>query len=241
MVATKAVNKRVGSKIISEQNRQNLLRKNFSFFWGGSDRILPTPPATLVRKIMSTTIEKTRPDDVLGNLTEDQQNIILDWCEELSYREVLKKIAAPPPEGLGLNVHYTSLRRFFLKRFPERFLRDRAASITHWEEIARQIEAPELGVFWVMAKEALEKHVFDRLQKEHVDQRDLTALLRLALRMEDQRLKWHAQFTAADRIHLDNRRFAAQSEHRQNIANLSTLVRSFHDAKTKPPQPNQPS
>ena len=189
---------------------------------------------------MSTTIEKTRPDDLLGNLTEDQQNRILDWCEELSYREVLKKIAAPPPEGLGLTVHYTSLRRFYLKRFPERFFQDRAASMTHWEEIARQIEAPELGVFWIMAKEALEKHVFTRLQKEEFDQRDLTSLLRLALRMEDQRLKWHAQITAESRAHLDDRRFNAQQEHRKNIANLSTLVRSFHDAQKAPDQPQKP-
>jgi hypothetical protein len=143
---------------------------------------------------MNTTVEKTRPDDVLGNLTEDQQNAILDWCEEFSYREALKKIAAPPPGGLGLTVHYTSLRSFYLKRFPERFLRDRTASMTHWEEVARQIEAPELGVFWVMAKEALEKYVFSRLNQEEFDQRDISSLLRLALRMEDQRLKWHAQF-----------------------------------------------
>ena len=57
---------------------------------------------------MSTTIEKTRPDDLLGNLPEDQQNIILDWCEESSYRDVLKKIAAPPPEGLGLELRKDS-------------------------------------------------------------------------------------------------------------------------------------
>jgi hypothetical protein len=186
---------------------------------------------------MSTTIEKTRPDDLLGNLPEDQQNIILDWCEEFSYREVLKKIAAPPPEGLGLEVHYTSLRRFYLKRFPERFLRDRTASMVHWEEVASQIEGPDMGVFWVLAKEALEKHVFTRLQKDEFDQRDLTSLLRLALRMEDQRLKWHAQGTASSRLQLESVQFNARKEQSQRIADLYTLMRSAHSK----PAPAQPS
>src|SRR3546814_13890023 len=55
--------------------------------------------------------------------------LILDWCEESSYRDVLKKIAAPPPEGLGLKIHYTLLRRFFLKHFPERYLQERASAM----------------------------------------------------------------------------------------------------------------
>jgi hypothetical protein len=54
----------------------------------------------------------------LGNLPEDQQNRILDWLEGLSYRDTLKQIAAPAPEGLGLEVHYTTLRNFHQKLLP---------------------------------------------------------------------------------------------------------------------------
>src|SRR5687768_11357206 len=97
------------------------------------------PAVYLEFKFMSTKIEKTRPDDILGNLPEDQQHLILDWCEELSYRDVLKKIAAPPPEGLGLTVHYTSLRRFFMKRFPERYLQERTTALAEFAGAASDI------------------------------------------------------------------------------------------------------
>ncbi|HEX7859842.1 MAG TPA: hypothetical protein VF773_05940 [Verrucomicrobiae bacterium] len=155
---------------------------------------------------MSTNIEKTRPDDILGNLPEDQQHLILDWCEELSYRDALKRIAAPAPEGLGLTVHYTSLRRFFMKRFPERYLQERTTALAEFSGAASDIAAADFGTYWSLAKESLEKHLFVRLQKDNFDSRDLSTLMRLALRMEDQRLRWARQFNDAERTNNETQR-----------------------------------
>jgi len=68
--------------------------------------------------MINQTLTKTRPDDVLGNLSENDQDRILDWLEHISYREVLKRIAEPAPEGFGLNIHYNTLRKFYLKNLP---------------------------------------------------------------------------------------------------------------------------
>lgn len=169
-------------------------------------------PTFILFRNMSTTIEKRRPDDILGNLPEDQQHLILDWCEEFSFREVLKKIAAPPPEGLGLNVHYTSLRRFFMKYFPERYLQERTTAMAHWTPAASDIEGGDFGAYWLLAKEALEKNLFLRLQNDDFDRRELTSLMRIALRMEDQRLQWMRQFNDAERVNIESGRLRLDRE-----------------------------
>lgn len=172
---------------------------------------------------MSTTVEKARPDDVPGNLNEDQQNLILDWCEESSFRVVLAKIATQPPEGLGLNVHYTSLRRFYHKRFPERFLRERAATYDQWRGAADYLQGEDFCHFWVMAKESLEKYVFTLLQKEDFDRRELSSLLRLALRMEDQRLRWNVQFNETERIQIEGGRLRLDKEQAERKSSLAQI------------------
>jgi hypothetical protein len=193
---------------------------------------------------MSTTIQKTRPDDILGNLPEDQQHLILDWCEESSYREVLKKIAAPPPEGLGLNIHYTSLRRFFLKHFPERYLQERATAMAQWSGAASDIEGGDFGAYWLLAKEALEKHLFLSLQKENFDRRELTSLMRIALRMEDQRLKWMRETSDAERVIIESGRLRLDKEIAERKGSLAK-IRATADAlsaelsRRKPADPTE--
>ena len=188
--------------------------------WG---RSVDDRPGPLFFRRMSTKIEKTRPDDILGNLPEDQQHLILDWCEELSYRDVLKKIAAPAPEGLGLVVHYTSLRRFFMKYFPERYLHERASVMAQWSGAVSDIEGGDRGTYWVLAKEALEKHLFLRLQKEDFDPRELTSLMRLALRMEDQRLSWMAKYNEAERLINENGRLQLDKKIAERKGSLGQL------------------
>lgn len=74
-------------------------------------------------------LRKTRSDSVLGNLPTDQQDRIIKWLRQHSYAQVLAKIAAPPPEGLGLTVPCTSLRRFYTQHLPEEVLKERQALI----------------------------------------------------------------------------------------------------------------
>jgi hypothetical protein len=169
------------------------------------------------------TLEKVRPNDLLGNLSEDQQNLILDWCEEFSFRDVLTRIAAPPPEGLGLSTHYTSLRRFYLKHFHARFILERSESMEQWKDVVADIQSANLSPFWLLAKEALEKKIFIHLQQSDLDQRDLTTLVRLGLRMEDQRLKWSAELSETERLKIQSREASRRSLKQEVYAYLDAL------------------
>ena len=49
---------------------------------------------------------------VLESLTTEQKEQVLAWLELYSKREVLEKLAAPPPEGFDVRTHPACLRRF---------------------------------------------------------------------------------------------------------------------------------
>jgi hypothetical protein len=73
------------------------------------------------------TLEHNRPDSpadttttfpikfnancVLSSLSAAQQEQLFDWLELNPARTVLELVAAPPPEGFGLRMHLTTLRR----------------------------------------------------------------------------------------------------------------------------------
>jgi len=78
--------------------------------------------------------------DVLGNLSEEDQERVLEWLENTSYREVLKLIAEPAPEGFGLKIHYNSLRKFYLKNLPLRLNIHRHDEAIEWQALTKQAE-----------------------------------------------------------------------------------------------------
>lgn len=56
---------------------------------------------------------KQRADSFFSSLTDAQQNQLLRWLEEIDdIGAIVARVAAPPPAGLGIRVHYTSLQRF---------------------------------------------------------------------------------------------------------------------------------
>lgn len=179
---------------------------------------------------MTTKLEKTRPDDVLGNLSPEQQNTILDWCEDRSFRAVLQKMAAAPPDGMGLEVHYTSLRRFYLKHFAERFVSERSEAMSQLAAAAEDAENADLTPFWLLTKESLEKAIFTRLQKDEFNQRDVTALLRMALRMEDQRLKWSQWMNDCDRVKIE---YNQSNLRREQVQDINAIFAAMTAAKAQ--------
>ena len=52
---------------------------------------------------------------VLNSLSADQQEQLYDWLECYPAKRVLELVAAEPPEGFGLKIHLTTLRRFHLR------------------------------------------------------------------------------------------------------------------------------
>ena len=49
---------------------------------------------------------------MLNTLTAAQQEQLFDWAELLPNKTVLERVALPAPEGFGLKMHLTTLRRF---------------------------------------------------------------------------------------------------------------------------------
>ena len=143
--------------------------------------------------MINETLMKTRPDDVLGNLSEDDQDRILEWLEHASYREVLKRIAEPAPEGFGLNVHYNSLRKFYLKNLPLLLFAHRHDEALKWEPLADQAARQPMD-FQNLIRESLEKQVMISLNNPEPNNRNSIQLLECLLRWRNQELaqKKHA-------------------------------------------------
>jgi hypothetical protein len=51
----------------------------------------------------------------LNVLTLAQQQLLFDWLEIHPLKLVLEMVAAPKPDGFGINTHVTTLRRFHLR------------------------------------------------------------------------------------------------------------------------------
>src|ERR1043165_1990416 len=56
---------------------------------------------------------KPHYDNVLLQLTEEQQARVYDWLMTLGYTKTLQKLEQPPPDGLDLKTHRSCLHRFF--------------------------------------------------------------------------------------------------------------------------------
>ena len=52
---------------------------------------------------------------VLNSLSASQQEQLYDWLELLPAKAVLEMVAMPAPDGFGIKMHLTTLRRFHLR------------------------------------------------------------------------------------------------------------------------------
>ena len=135
-----------------------------------------------------TTFRKIRPDDVLGNLPPEKKNMIVRWLGEMSYEDVLKRIAEPEPEGLGIETHYNSLRRFYMKNLPEDLASSRRQEMIGLRGLAEVCEA-EPAPYDTLIREFFTKGVF--YQSVGVPHRDpnFRENMRLLLELRAQELK----------------------------------------------------
>lgn len=84
---------------------------------------------------------------VLDQLNPEQRALLLSWLDLYPTREVLERVATPPPEGFGIQTHITSLRRFY-----EYAQRDLEAEV---KEAALQSSNCELSLMLERATSAL--------------------------------------------------------------------------------------
>jgi hypothetical protein len=133
---------------------------------------------------MTNIYRKTRPDDVLGNLSGSDQDTILAWCDDEPYRDVIKKISAPPPEGFGLQVHYGTLRNFYLKNLPIRMAMKREDLLGDWKMLAAQINENPVQYAPIL-RELVQKHIFHVLCQPDLTNDQVHGILKVFLKCQN--------------------------------------------------------
>jgi hypothetical protein len=165
--------------------------------------------------LMTDPTRKPRPDSLLSNLPSDQQQRILDWLSAHSYRAVLEKIAAPAPEGLGLKVHYTSLRRFRQRRIASHLCAQRAEASAL--ETHSQKTASHPSPYPALTREALERYCFHLALNPQQNPELMIKLNRILLwlRQQDITTKKFAWEVEARETEIARQQKAASPEERQ--------------------------
>jgi hypothetical protein len=109
----------------------------------------------------------------------------MEWLEHTSYREVLKKIAEPPPAGLGLTIHFNSLRKFYLKNLPFYLQIQRHNEARDWRALEKQAADDPVHLHDLI-RESLERQVMAGLQNGEINSGKTFQLI-------DYLLRWRAQ------------------------------------------------
>ena len=138
--------------------------------------------------IESVTIEERKPNanNVLANLSPIDQYQIKLWLEKLSYTETLDKINTPRPEGLGLKVHYTSLRNYYMDHIQVEKLEEQQADTDQASDMAQLSgNVP----YMTMVETCLQKRLFKLALNPDSPINEIERLTRLILRLETIRLK----------------------------------------------------
>ena len=78
----------------------------------------PPATATPTTSVPQDTVATLSPDEIhiragslLARLTADQRTQLLKWLVEYKVADVTRFVAAPPPDGFGIETHTTTLRR----------------------------------------------------------------------------------------------------------------------------------
>lgn len=134
------------------------------------------------------TFRKTRPDDILGNLSPEKKSLIVRWLGQMSYEDVVQRIAEPEPHGLGIQTHYTSLRRFYTKNLPDDLLHSRREEMIHLRGLAETCQA-EPAPYDTLIREFFTKSVFYQSLSMPTRDQGFRDNMRLLLDLRAQELK----------------------------------------------------
>ncbi len=129
---------------------------------------------------------KPNANNVLANLPPADRDQIKDWLQIYSYTATVDKINAPRPEGLGLKIHYTSLRNYYLDHIqPEKLVEQQADQDQIQDLTAVSAKIPYLTA----VSNRLQKRLFDLSLNPEAPLKEIERLLRLVLRIENLQLK----------------------------------------------------
>ena len=124
------------------------------------------------------------PIGILDQLTPDQQATLLAWIDEgPTMQAVVQKVAAPPPDGFGIQTHVTSLRRFHARQQ----LKERVADLDLARELAQgQGTGP---TFLAAAETMLAEKAFQFLTEPNFRAGNFAAVSRWFLKVREQELR----------------------------------------------------
>ncbi len=129
---------------------------------------------------------KPNANNVLANLPPADQDQIKDWLQNHSYTATVDKINAPRPEGLGLKIHYTSLRNYYLDHIQVEKLEEHQADTDQASDMAQLAgKVP----YMTMVETCLQKRLFKLALNPDSPLSEIERLTRLILRLETIRLK----------------------------------------------------
>lgn len=154
---------------------------------------------------------------ILDGLSPEQQEQLIDWIETMPIKLVVEKSSTPPPEGLGIKTHITSLRRFY-QRYQVEHLRDDlavAASVYLTSDNLQSLRTSAMAVLTHHAFESATAPNFDgshlptaarwlNALREHELREQRLALARERLELEKEKLRMAAVFKQADCVHPDD-------------------------------------
>ena len=147
---------------------------------------------------------------MLEILTDDQRDQLLSWMELYTMKTVIAMAAAPPPDGFGLKIPVTSLRRFY-----EGF---------RIMETRRQLEAAvtaaakaEPGVTDRAAASAISNYVLHIATLPRIPGSDLGHITKWLLTLREQEIRAEKNKIARERL----AQAAACEERKLEISKLS--------------------
>jgi hypothetical protein len=135
---------------------------------------------------------KPHPNSFAERISPEQRAQLLDWLSDHTYAETCELVAAPPPDGFGIEVSQATLSRFYKANFEEVEKR-RQDRITDRALDHLNHEQREPGYRCVLADSAdlyLQERYHEALTRpvESID--DLKKLVQIATRMKELNLEF---------------------------------------------------
>jgi hypothetical protein len=144
---------------------------------------------------------KPNANNVLANLPPADQAQIKAWLQNHSFTATVAKINAPRPEGLGLNVHYTSVRNYYLDHVQLEQLIEQEADRDHVQDItALSAKIPYMDAVAIR----LEKRLFELTLNPETPIKEIERVLRMVMRIHTLKLK-------RDQLALERQRIEAKA------------------------------
>ena len=145
---------------------------------------------------------KPNANNVLASLPPADQAQIKVWLQNHSFTATVAKINAPRPEGLGLNVHYTSVRNYYLDYLQLEQLIEQEADRDQVQDItALSAKIPYMDAVAIR----LEKRLFELTLNPETPIKEIERVLRMVMRIHTLKLK-------RDQLALERQRIEAKTE-----------------------------